>query len=489
MSRKNEPVILGGVPPSDKETEMAVLGGLMVDKNAVYDVVDKLNPSIFYYSPHQLVCKNILELFRDSKPIDLLTVTEQAKKNGDLEAIGGPYYLVDLTNRVASSANIRAHFMIIVRTWIAREMIQSGNDMLGRLYANEDPLVVMDEVESLFMKLTAEQTTRMESAAAVADAMLERSRKIFDKGGKMIGMPLTGIDAIDNVLGGGEPADVIVFGGRPKSGKSSISTNIGMTCVLNDEPLYNGSGEMQNIKAGYRLAAALSGIPTSDIRKGAFFDKEKKELMESFNDAYEKIKKSKIIFDEGPLSIPKMKADVKRLYREGVRIFLYDRIMLFKEVLNGKDKYQEITNVTAAMRSLANETGAIIVPYIQLSGDAERSPHKRPDARHMFGATGAQANVTKAMLIYRPEMYGFKNFEAGPYEGQVAKGLAEVFLVLSNDYELRSAKVGFDGPCQCFRPFSSDLKGEDVSLESGSRESPTQGEYEANFEGNADLPF
>lgn len=441
------------VPPNSKELEEAVIGAVLITADA-YDQVGFLDPGHFYQPSNVIVWDAIRATVADGKPVDILTVLDTIKGMGKLEYIGGPGYLVDLTNKVASAAHLEAHARVVWEKAVGRTVLHESQKAISEIIGGGDIPDVISHLETTLINLRKHGVNRTQSSDKVVEDMIKSAQKLADLGNDIPGRRFFGIEEVEHVFYGIEPADVIMIGGRPKSGKSSVSNNIIGYHVRNNIPLFNCSGEMQNRKAGWRVIAEMTGIPTLKLRQGVFF--KDTQIIDKVSDALEKLKAAPVYFDEGPLSIPKLRSDVKLYHgQHGVDLFLIDRVELFAEITSGRDRYGALTDITAAMRVLANELGVSFVAYTQLNSEVEKTTDKRGQAVHMFGATGSQANCTKAAIIFRPDMYQKDEFPA-PHKGVKCRGKAEIYTVLSNDYPLESTIVNFDGPCQCFRPNSSD---------------------------------
>lgn len=442
-------VELGYVSPHDENLEIAVLGAILIEQNAINVVASVLDSDCFYHSNHQKIWGSIYSLFKDGNPIDLLTVMDRLKVHNVLDEVGGPSYLASLTNMVGSAANIEYHSQVLRQMSIGRKLIERCQETIKKIaYEKEDiPDTLFNHQDFIFR--LGKSGSGAQSTGIVAEKMLEHAKVMYDRGGEMIGTPLTGLPSLDKLIGGYEPGDVIIFGGRPKSGKSSVGSNILKYHVENRIPVYSASGEMQNLKTGFRLAAAMSHLPTRYLESGSFFKNQADD--DSFSTALEKIESAPAWLEDMELSVPKMITTVHHyFYNHGVKLFLYDRIGLFKEVLNSRDDFKARMEVTGAMRQLANKLGIAIIAFSQVNTDAEKTTHKRPEARHLFGGIGAQSNCTKAALVYRPGMYGMSTFQDGAFKEQDAKGMAEIYTVLNNYMETGSALLQFHASRQIF---------------------------------------
>lgn len=212
--------VFGKVPPQAATLEEAVLGAVMLDKDALPAVLDILRAESFYSDAHQAIYKAVLELFRNSKPIDLLTVTEEMKKMGTLDLIGGSYYLVELTNRVGSSANIEYHARIIAQKHIQREMIKVSTNIIREAYEDTtDVFDLMDKAEQSLFAITETNLSRtFEGMNTLASKLLKQIEALSQKEDGLTGVP-TGFTELDRLTSGWQPSDLVIVAARPSMGK------------------------------------------------------------------------------------------------------------------------------------------------------------------------------------------------------------------------------------------------------------------------------
>ena len=220
-------LVFGKVPPQSRDLEEAVLGAIMLDKDALPMVLEILNPESFYVDAHQEIFKAMLSLFEHSKPIDLLTVTEELKRMGKLEGIGGPYQLVELTNRVASSANIEFHARIVAQKFIQRELIRVSNVTIRDAYEDStDVFDLLDNAEAGLFKITQTNISKSyEPIGALSGLALKQIEELSKKEDGLTGVP-TGFRDLDLLTSGWQPSDLIILAGRPGMGKTSLATNV-----------------------------------------------------------------------------------------------------------------------------------------------------------------------------------------------------------------------------------------------------------------------
>ncbi len=223
----------GKVPPQAKELEEAVLGAIMLEKNAFDVIVEILTPECFYIESHQRVFRTMQGLQQKNSPIDLLTVVEELKFREELDLVGGPFYITKLTNSVFSSANIEIHARIILQKFIQRELIKISSEIIGDAYEDStDVFDLLDMAESKLFDITNKHLKRdYESIDSVLVKTIQRIEDLRTRQDEITGVP-TGFDAIDRVTYGWQQSDLIVLAARPSVGKTAFALNLARNAAL-----------------------------------------------------------------------------------------------------------------------------------------------------------------------------------------------------------------------------------------------------------------
>ncbi|RMG78363.1 MAG: replicative DNA helicase, partial [Bacteroidetes bacterium] len=273
IRRKKEELseyVFGKVPPQALPLEEAVLGALMIDKDALPIVVDILQPESFYSEAHQLIYKAILRLFEKSQPIDMLTVSESLRQSGDLEAVGGPYYLVELTSRVASSANIEYHARIVAQKHIQRELIRVSTNIIKDAFEDTtDVFTLLDEAEKGLFDITQNNLSRnYEGMGSLTSKTLKLLEELKNKKDGLTGVP-TGFTDFDRLTSGLQPSDMIIVAARPGMGKTSFVLALARNAAMSfQKPVAFFSLEMSNVQLVQRLISLEAEISGSKMRNG-----------------------------------------------------------------------------------------------------------------------------------------------------------------------------------------------------------------------------
>lgn len=419
-------LMFGKLPPQARDLEEAVLGALMIDKQAIGEVVDILKPDSFYDDRNRLVYQAILDLFERSEPIDILTVTEQLKKNGELETIGGPYYLTGLTNRVASSANSEFHARIVLEKFIQRELIRVSSQIIQDAYEDTtDVFELLDKAEKSMFEITNNNLRRgmQDMNQLVAKALNEISEVRESKG--LLGIPSGFVD-LDRLTSGWQPTDLVIIAARPAMGKTAFVLNMARNAAVDhDVPVAVFSLEMGATQLAKRLITAETEIDADKIKNGRLEGYEWAEL----NKKVEKLSQSKLfIIDTPAINIFELRAQCRRLKSaHDIKMIFIDYLQLMSGTGDNKGgtREQEISNISRSLKSIAKELDIPVIALSQLSRAVEtRGGDKRPQLSDLRESGAIEQDADMVLFLYRPEYYGFLQDE----EGNSTQGIGEIII-------------------------------------------------------------
>ena len=374
--------VFGKVQPQALTLEEAVLGAIMLDKDTLPIILDILKPESFYSDIHQLIYRAMLGLFDKSHPIDLLTVTEELKKSGDLEKIGGPYFLVELTNRVASAANIEYHARIIAQKHIQRELIRVSTQIIRDAYEDTtDVFNLMDDAERGLFAITEHNLTRsFESMGSLSSKLLKQIEDLSKRKDGLTGVP-TGFVELDRMTSGWQPSDLIIMAARPGMGKTSFVLSVARNAALEfGKPVALFSLEMSNLQLVQRLVSMESEVPATKLRNGQLEDYEWTMIQQTI----EKLSTAPIFIDDTPgINIFELRAKCRRLkMQHNIELIIIDYLQLMSgtgEGGRGGNREQEVSNISRSLKGLAKELGVPVIALSQLSRAVEtRGGTKRP---------------------------------------------------------------------------------------------------------------
>lgn len=440
-SDQNSSMIYGRVQPQAVPLEETVLGAIMIDKDALAIVLDILQPDSFYVPAHQEIYRVMQGLFEKAVPIDLLTVHEALKKAGVLEKIGGPAYLVQLTNRVASAANIEFHARIIAQKYIQRELIHVSTRIINDSFEDTtDVFQLLDEAEQNLFEITDRNLNRSyESLAALAVKAQKQIEQVSTKGGDgMTGIP-SGFRELDRMTSGWQKSDLIIVAARPGMGKTSFTLALARNAALeHKKAVAVFSLEMSNIQLTQRLISMEAEISSGKLRNGQLEESEWKQLHATI----EKFSEVPIFIDDTPaINIFELRAKCRRLKLQyDIQLVIIDYLQLMS---GGGDKKggtreQEISTISRSLKSLAKELSIPVIALSQLSRAVEtRGGNKRPQLSDLRESGAIEQDADIVTFIYRPDYYEMEDDINTP------KGMTEIILAKHRNGAVGTVQLKF----------------------------------------------
>lgn len=373
--------VFGRVQPQAVPLEEAVLGAVMLDKNALTIIIDILQPDSFYTEAHQHIYSAMRRLFDRSQPIDLLTVMEELKKAGELEASGGPAYLAELTHRVASAANIEYHARIIAQKYIQRELIRVSTQTIRDAFEDtSDVFELLDEAEQGLYNIAQNNMSRgYESTNTLAAKMLKQIEELKGKKDGLTGVP-TGFTALDRLTSGWQPSDLIIIAARPAMGKTGFVLSMARNAATDfKKPVAIFSLEMANLQLVLRLVSMEAEISGSKLRNGQLDEEEWKRL----HRAVERISEAPIFIDDtAGINIFELRAKARRMkIQHDIQLIVIDYLQLMSGGADSQrgNREQEISSISRSLKALAKELNVPVIALSQLSRAVEtRGGTKRP---------------------------------------------------------------------------------------------------------------
>nr|WP_299420126.1 replicative DNA helicase [uncultured Emticicia sp.] len=454
----------GKLPPQAMELEEAVLGALMLEKDALTSVVDILQPSSFYKEAHQRIYNSILQLFGKSEPIDMLTVTTQLRSNGELEFIGGASYLVKLTNKVNSAANIEFHARIITQSAIKRDMIKIAGEILKDAYEDTtDVFNLLDKIEQNFFEISERNIRKnYADASTIMRATIEELEKKKNNKDGLTGVA-SGFTALDRITSGWQNTELTIIAARPAMGKTAFVVSAMRNAAVEwGIPVAMFSLEMSATQLMLRLISAEAEIDSNKLRKGKLENHEWVQLHQKIKN----LSSAPIYIDDTPaLSILEMRAKCRRLKAQfdiGLVIIDYLQLMTAESGGGGKgNREQEIAAISRAMKNLAKEINVPVIALSQLSRAVEtRGGDKRPQLSDLRESGSIEQDADMVMFLYRPEYYKITQDE----QGNSTEGIGEVIIAKNRSGDVDTVKLKFIGKYTKFTDldgFYTPLPGQD----------------------------
>ncbi len=417
----------GRVPPQAIDLEEAVLGAMMLEQNALTNVVDILKPEVFYKEAHQKIFTAIHELFGSGQPVDILTVTEKLRKSGDLDLVGGAYTISMLTNRVASSANVEFHARIVLQKFLQRELIRISSEVIKDSY--EDTKDVFDILDKAEQGLFAVSETNLRRSyndmhSLVRDAIIQ-IEGAKNQEGHISGIP-SGYTDVDRVTAGWQKSDLIVLAARPGMGKTAFVLTMARNMAVDfRKPIAVFSLEMAGVQLVTRLIASETELAADKLKRGLLEEFEWEQL----NSRLSALTDAPLYIDDTPaLSIFELRAKCRRLKAQhNIEMVIVDYLQLMSAGTDNHrgNREQEISNISRSIKSLAKELEIPIIAISQLSRAVEtRGGSKRPILSDLRESGAIEQDADMVIFIYRPEYYQITEDE----EGNSTEGLAQIII-------------------------------------------------------------
>ncbi|WP_299001101.1 replicative DNA helicase [Flagellimonas sp. S174] len=435
----------GKIPPQAVDLEEVVLGAMMIDKKGVDEVIDILHPDVFYKDAHKYVYEAIFKLFESSEPVDLLTVSAQLKKDGKLEAIGGDFYLIKLTQKVASSAHIEFHARIILQKYIQRSLIKISNEIIEDAYnESTDVFDLLDSAEAKLYEVTQGNLKR--SAETALDLVIQAKKKIEEISNKegTSGIP-SGFDKLDRLTSGWQPSDLIIVAARPGMGKTALTLSMARNIAVNsDIPVAFFSLEMSSVQLITRLISSETGLSSEKLRTGRLESHEWEQL----NIKVKALEKAPLFIDDTPsLSIFDLRAKARRLASQhGIKLIIIDYLQLMTAggSQKGGNREQEISTISRNLKALAKELNVPVIALSQLSRAVEtRGGSKRPILSDLRESGAIEQDADIVSFIYRPEYYKIDEWD--DEERTPTQGQAEFIVAKHRNGGLDNIRLKFVG--------------------------------------------
>lgn len=461
----------GKLPPQAIELEEAVLGAMLIDKKGVDEVIDLLTPEAFYKAAHQHIFESIFNLFQSSQPIDLLTVSAELRKNGKLDSIGGDFYLVQLTQKVASSAHIEFHARIILQKFIQRSLIRISNEIIESSYKESiDVFDLLDEAESKLYDVA--QGNIKKSSDTAQNLVLLAKKKIEEIANKdgLSGVA-SGFEKLDELTSGWQPSDLIIIAARPGMGKTALTLSMARNiAVIQNTPVAFFSLEMSSVQLITRLISAETGLSSEKLRTGKLASHEWKQLNVKVAD----LEKAPLYIDDTPaLSIFDLRAKARRLASQyQIKLIVVDYLQLMTAGSSSKagNREQEISTISRNLKSLAKELDIPVIALSQLSRAVEtRGGTKRPQLSDLRESGAIEQDADIVSFIYRPEYYGIEEWDDEEHTSSV--GQAEFIVAKHRNGGLDNIRMKFIGQLGKFE----DLQTNNSSYEFESKMNENEG--------------
>jgi replicative DNA helicase len=434
----------GKIPPQVIELEEAVIGAVMLEKDAIFDVMEILKPECFYKESHVKIFQAIIDLSISEEPIDLLTVTQELRRKGILEEVGGPFYLTQITTRVLSAAHAEHHARIIYQKYVQRELIRVSTNIQERAFDESvDVEDLLNTAEQSIFDITQGsikkeiQHINVLMKEALDDIALAQTRE-----NSLSGLP-SGYTRLDRLTSGWQPADLVIIAARPSMGKTAFVLSMARNMAIDHNcGVVIFSLEMPSKQLAKRMIVAETEIESDKIRSGNLDADELKYLENKVT----KLTDAPIYLDDTPsISVFEFRAKCRRLVqRYGVKIAIIDYLQLMTWTGDTRgNREQEVSNISRSLKAIGKELNIPIIALSQLNRAVESRTgvHKRPHLADLRESGAIEQDADIVAFIHRPEKYGITEDE----NGNSLRGYAELIIAKHRNGALDDIPLFFKG--------------------------------------------
>jgi replicative DNA helicase len=468
----------GKMPPQALDMEEVVLGAVMLEKDAILAVIDIIKPESFYKEAHQKIFKAVIDLSIAEKPIDIMTVTEELRSRKQLDEVGGPFYIAQLTSRIASAANIDYHARIIEQKYIQRELIRVSSEIQTRAY--DDSIDVNDLLDFSEAELFEIASGNIKKETSKINVVIKQALKQIEEAGKredsLSGVP-SGFTKLDRMTSGWQRSDLIILAARPSMGKTAFVLSMARNmAVEHNRGVALFSLEMSSVQLVNRLIVAETELSSEKIRNGKLEDFEWQQLEYKIKDLTD----APIFIDDTPaISVFELRAKLRRLsMKHDIQAVIIDYLQLMTGSGDSGSREQEVSQISRSLKAIAKELNVPVIALSQLNRSVEmRSGSKRPQLSDLRESGAIEQDADIVLFIHRPEKYGIMHDE----EGNSTQGLAEIIVAKHRNGAIGDVVLRFRDKFAQF----TDLEDIDPMDEDGSNFAITVGSKMNNDPGNS----
>ena len=432
----------GLVPPQNIQAEEAVLGGILLDPDAIGRIADLIKPEAFYINAHQEIYRTALMLHTQGKPTDLTSMSAWLADNGSLEKIGGNNKLVELVENVSSTASIEQVANLISDKFIRRQLIRSGNDVVKLGFdQTQDTNEVLDKAEQKIFEISQEKPTKGLTQAAEILTTTFNEIEARSLGKEELGVKTLFYD-LDEMTQGFQRSDLIIVAGRPSMGKTSMVLNIARNVAQSqDLPVCVFSLEMSKEQLTYRLLSLEIGIESGRLKTGRLSPEQWPALGEGINT----LSQIPVFIDDKPnLSVLEMRSLCRRLMAEQKKklgLIVIDYLQLM-EGTTPDNRVQELSRITRGLKGMARELNVPVIALSQLSRGVESRTSKRPMLSDLRESGSIEQDADLVLMIYRDEYYNPETED---------KGIAEIIVTKHRNGPIGTVRLLFEPQFTRFR--------------------------------------
>lgn len=402
--------IYGKVPPQAVDMEEAVLGAILIDKDCIIDVIDILKTESFYKEAHQKIYSSIVELTKKNFPTDLFSVTEYLRSNNELDSVGGPIYITQLTGKIVSTANVEYYAKIITQKYIQRELIRISSEVQNRAFDSTfDVSELMEYAEISLMELSGSvHKKRPKKLGQIIDNVIGVIEKIISGEMKLIGVP-SGFTSLDRATGGFKKQEFTIIACRPSVGKTAVALQIAKNASALNYPVAIFSCEMSEDELGRRALSGASGKSNTELINGRC------DVMQLISSSENLVNLPLYIDDTSGISLIELKAKTRRLIIEhGIKMIIVDYLQLM--TAEGQTREQEVSSISRGLKSIAKNLDIAVIGLSQLNRRLENTADKKPNLSDLRESGAIEQDADMVIFPHRPALYGQETIRINNFE-------------------------------------------------------------------------
>lgn len=443
------------VPPHSQEAEQSVLGGLMLDNQSWYDLVEIVSAQDFYRTPHVIIFEAMMALANADEPLDAVTVSEQLRSANLLEKVGGVAYLAELAEATPGASNVLAYAKIVRERSVVRQLIGAANAIADAAFTpdgrDSSALVEMAEKTVFEIAENRSQDNGPEKVAPLLQRAVEKVEFLFNNAGAITGVA-TGFTDLDKKTAGLQKSDLVIVAARPSMGKTAFAVNMVEHAVMSGGATLVFSMEMPSDQIIMRMLSSLGRIDQTRLRTGELQDDD----WSRFTGAVSQLRDKRLYVDDTPALTPgEMRSRCRRVAREcgGLDLIVVDYLQLMRTADKMESRTGEISEISRSLKALAKEMQCPVVALSQLNRSLESRPDKRPMNSDLRESGAIEQDADVILFIYRDEVYN---------ENTEDKGVAEIIIGKQRNGPIGKVRLSFIGNLTKFENLASDIYSEFV---------------------------
>lgn len=423
------------ISPNNIESEQTILGAMIINKDTIHDTIDKLDTNDFYKDSHKYIFKTIKKMFLSDIHIDMISLVEYLKRDNLLDSCGGSLYITEISNSIATIANIQTHIKIVKDNSILRKLIDLSNNTLDRIYKKEDPQVLIENIQTNVFNMSISETkSEIEPISDILDRTLSNIENLYINKLSFVGLP-SGFYDLDIKLSGLQKSQMILIAARPSMGKTTFALNIAENIAIKEKKsVLIFSLEMSKEQLTNKLISSITRIDIQKIQTGNLDDTDFDKLIDGIGI----VSNAKIFIDDTPnISIVEMRSKCRKLkFSNNIDLIIIDYLQLMSGNSKNESRQQEVSEISRFIKALSKEMNCPIIALSQLS----RAPEQRSDHRPMLSDLRESGSIEQdsdiVILLYRDEYYNKDTDQ---------KNIAECIVAKHRNGEVGTIKLAWIG--------------------------------------------